>query len=57
MIELYKRRNEIAHQNDRRHTDAKQQEISRTYVEEKIDFVDKFVNAIYDIACKKNRYI
>lgn len=53
MIELYKRRNEIAHQNDRRHTDAKQQEISRTYVEEKIDFVDKFVNAIYDIACKK----
>lgn len=55
--ELYKRRNEIAHQNDRRHTDAKQQEISRSYVEEKIDFVDKFVNAIYDIACKKNRYI
>ena len=54
LIELYKRRNEIAHQNDRRHTDAEQQEIIRSYVEERMEFIDNFVNAIYDIAKQKN---
>lgn len=54
LIELYKRRNEIAHQNDRRHTDAEQQGITRSYVEEKMEFIDNFVNAIYDIAKQKN---
>ena len=54
LIELYKRRNEIAHHNDRRHTDAEQQGITRSYVEEKMEFIDNFVNAIYDIAKQKN---
>ena len=50
MIELYKRRNEIAHQNDRCHADAEQQGISKSFVEEKIDKINTFVNAIYEIA-------
>ncbi len=54
LIELYKRRNEIAYQNDRRHTDAEQQRITRSYVEEKIEFIDNFINAIYVIAKQKN---
>lgn len=54
LIEVYKRRNEIAHQNDRRHTDAEQQGITRSYVEENMEFIDNFVNAICDIAKQKN---
>lgn len=53
LIELYKRRNEIAHQNDRCHADAKQQSISRVYVEEQINKIITFVDAIYDIAKKQ----
>ncbi len=50
LIELYKRRNEIAHQNDRCHANAEQQSISKSFVEEKIDKINTFVNAIYEIA-------
>ena len=55
LIELYRRRNEIAHQNDRCHADAEQQGISKSFVEEKINEISKFVYAIYDIAKKINK--
>lgn len=53
LIELYKRRNEIAHQNDRCHADAEQQGISKSFVEEKIDCISKLVNTICGMAEQK----
>lgn len=50
LIALYRRRNEIAHQNDRSHVNAEQNDISRQYVEKSIDEVRSFVDAIHNIA-------
>lgn len=48
--ELYKRRNEIAHQNDRSHANAEQNDISHEYVEKSIEEVRRFVEAIHNVA-------
>lgn len=50
LIKLYKRRNQIAHQNDRSHLSAVQSNIDKEYVDDAIEFVRKFVDAIHNIA-------
>ena len=42
--DLYKRRNKIAHQNDRDHENAIKQDISKDFVLEKITYLKTFVN-------------
>lgn len=53
--ELFERRNEIAHQNDRRHADAEQNDITKEFVVNYIGKVESIVDAIYNIADEKNR--
>lgn len=53
VIQLYNRRNEIAHQNDRNHGSGEQNDISKDFVNEYISNVCKIVEAIYDIAKNK----
>lgn len=50
LMTLYKRRNEIAHQNDRNHVNAEQNDISREYVEQQINEVKHFVEVIHNMA-------
>ncbi len=47
---LFKRRNEIAHQNDRSHASAQQTDIAKEFVEDYIGKVESIVNAIQEIA-------
>lgn len=51
--ELFNRRNEIVHQNDRSHDSALQNNIERVYVEEVINIIKKIVYEIYLIANAK----
>ena len=51
--ELFNRRNEIVHQNDRNHDSALQNNIERVYVEEVINIIKKIVYEIYLIANAK----
>lgn len=51
--QLFKRRNEIAHQNDRSHDSAIQNDIDKTYVQDNIETVKKIAEAIYTIANAK----
>lgn len=53
IIQLYNRRNEIAHQNDRNHGSGEQNDIGKDFVNEYISNVCKIVEAIYDIAKNK----
>ena len=48
--ELFQRRNKIAHQNDRCHSDAKQADITKEYVEDYISKIEIIVNSIHKIA-------
>ena len=50
VIDLFQRRNDIAHQNDRSHASAKKQDITKEFVETYITNIELIVNAIYDIA-------
>lgn len=50
---LFKRRNQIAHQADRKHTNAEKEEISKEFVLESINTVESFVNAIHIEALSK----
>lgn len=52
--ELFKRRNEIAHQLDRSHASAEQNDITKEYVEDYISKVEAIVNAIHDVAEEKD---
>lgn len=52
--ELFQRRNEIAHQNDRNHATGKQQDITKDFVEEYISKIESIVHAICDIAAAKD---
>lgn len=49
---LYKRRNIIAHQNDRDHASAVQNDISKEYVTEKINKINSFVESIHNVAAQ-----
>lgn len=52
ITDLFKRRNQIAHQNDRSHASAKQEDISKEYVTYYFGCIEKIVNAIQKIAEK-----
>lgn len=50
---LFNRRNQIAHQADRKHTNAQKEDIDQAFVKESIDWVIKFVEAIHAEALAK----
>lgn len=54
VADLFQRRNEIAHQNDRSHASAEQTDISRSFVEEYILKIESIVEAIHKIAEEKD---
>ena len=54
VAELFKRRNEIAHQNDRSHASAEQNDITREYVEDYISKINLIVDSINTIAEEMN---
>ncbi len=54
VAELFKRRNAIAHQNDRDHGSSKQNDITKEYVKDYISKVESIVNAIHSLAEGKN---
>ena len=47
---LFRRRNEIAHQNDRSHASAEQNDITKEYVSDFISKIESIVNSIHEIA-------
>ncbi|EMT46231.1 HEPN domain-containing protein [Anoxybacillus flavithermus] len=47
MDDIYRRRNEIAHQADRPHNEEKQHRICKEEVEQYIDFIEKFVQHVH----------
>lgn len=51
---LFGRRNAIAHQMDRSHTDAEQADITKEYVSKQISTVKNFVEVVHSMAIKKN---
>lgn len=51
--DLFKRRNEIAHQNDRSHASAEQADITKEYVEDYIGKIESIVSAIQETAVEK----
>lgn len=51
---LFKRRNEIAHQNDRSHASAEQNDITKDYVDKYIFYVESLVMGIHGIIESKN---
>ena len=53
ITDLFKRRNEIAHQNDRSHASAEQTDITKEYVENYILKIESIVNAIQMTAKEK----
>ncbi len=53
MKNLFKRRNDIAHQNDRSHASAQQADIKKGFVEDYIGKIESIVNAIQEIAVEK----
>lgn len=55
--ELFKRRNEIAHQNDRSHASAEQTDISKAFVEKYIANIECIVNSIQSIVEEKDSRI
>lgn len=52
--DLFQRRNDIAHQNDRSHASAEQTDITKEFVEDYIEKIEKIVNAIQEIAVQKD---
>ena len=51
--ELYQKRNVIAHQSGRRHSDAQREEITKDMVEKYIDKIEKIVKKIQELAMQK----
>ena len=52
---LFKRRNEIAHQIDRSHISAEQEDITKDFVYENIGYIKSIANAIFDIALENEQ--
>ena len=52
---LFNRRNQIAHQADRKHTNAEKDEIDKDFVQESIDVVTQFVEAVHREALDKEQ--
>ena len=57
VTELFQRRNTIAHQNDRSHASAEQNDITKEYVEEYISKVETIVDAIHSLAEEKETHL
>lgn len=53
LSELFLRRNDIVHQNDRDHESANRKEISKSYVQDNLVIVKKIGQEIYNIAERK----
>lgn len=53
IIDLYDRRNQIAHQTDRAHADASQADITEKYVTARIAEIDSIVMALHQAALEK----
>ena len=51
--ELFRRRNEIAHQNDRSHASAEQNDITKEFVDDYINKIETIVKAVHKIAEEK----
>ena len=58
VVDLFHRRNVIAHQNDRSHASAEQNDITKEFVSDYISKIEKIVNSIHEIAeeTDKNMY-
>lgn len=52
--DLFKRRNEIVHQNDRNHSSAEQRDITKNDVDECISNIESIVTAIHEIVEEKD---
>lgn len=50
---LYNKRNVIAHQSGRRHSDAKREAVTKNIVEEYIEAIEKIVRKIHELAKQK----
>ena len=55
MKSLFNRRNQIAHQADRKHTNAEKDEIDKDFVQESINVVTQFVEAVHREALAKEQ--
>lgn len=55
VAELFQRRNIIAHQNDRSHASAEQNDITKEFVEDYISKIEAIVNAIHSLAEDKEQ--
>ena len=51
--DLFRRRNEIAHQNDRSHASAEQNDITKEFVSDYISKIEAIVNSIHELAEEK----
>ena len=56
ITDLFQRRNAIAHQNDRSHASAEQNDITKEFVEDYISKVETIVNAIHSLAEEKETH-
>ena len=52
---LYSRRNQIAHQSDRKHSTARKEDISRDFVITSTDFIRRFVEAVHSEALSMDK--
>lgn len=52
---MFKRRNAIAHQNDRSHDSGIQDDIDKSYVVDNIETVKRIAHEIFSIAMQSNK--
>ena len=57
ITDLFQRRNAIAHQNDRSHASAEQNDITKEFVEDYISKVETIVDAIHSLAEEKEAHL
>ena len=57
IAELFHRRNAIAHQNDRSHESAEQNDITKEFVEDYISKIETIVDAIHLLAKEKDEHL
>ena len=50
---LFERRNQIAHQSDRKRENASREDITKEYVDEKLEDIRKIINAVHICAMQK----
>jgi hypothetical protein len=50
---FFARRNQIAHQTDRKHSSAQKEDIDKNYVQDALNFIENFVEVIHMIAKTK----